>query len=62
MNVSLYDRKDECCGCEACSQICPKSAINMIADKEGYLYPIIDNSKCVRCLKCLRACPFKNTN
>ena len=49
----LYKRKEECCGCTACYAICPKEAISMVEDEEGFEYPRIDESKCVRCsLRC----------
>lgn len=38
----LYKRKEECCGCTACYAICPKEAISMVEDKEGFEYPQID--------------------
>ena len=44
----LYKRKEECCGCTACYAICPKEAISMVEDEEGFEYPQIDESKCVR--------------
>lgn len=56
----LYKRKEECCGCTACYAICPKEAISMVEDEEGFEYPQIDESKCVRCYQCLKVCPFKN--
>ena len=55
----LYKRKEECCGCTACYAICPKEAISMVEDEEGFEYPQIDESKCVRCYQCLKVCPFK---
>ena len=33
----------ECCGCGACAQICPKQCISLKEDKEGFLYPTVDN-------------------
>lgn len=56
---TLYDRKEECCGCTACCAACPEEAIRMIEDEEGFEYPKIDGSTCVRCYKCLKACPIK---
>ena len=55
----LYNRKEECCGCTACYAICPKSAISMVEDEEGFEYPWINESKCIRCNICLKVCPFK---
>ena len=34
--------KLDCCGCTACASSCPKSAITMVPDEEGFLYPKID--------------------
>ena len=30
--------KQNCCGCSACAQRCPKQCISMIEDEEGFLY------------------------
>lgn len=55
----LCENKDECCGCTACATICPKQAITFTYDLEGFLYPQIDYTKCVGCLKCESVCAFK---
>ena len=55
----LYRRKEESCGCTACYAVCPKDAILMVEDEEGFEYPQIDEGKCVRCYQCIKACPFK---
>ena len=52
--------KSQCCGCTACSSICPKKAIIMKQDEEGFIYPVIDKSKCVNCGLCDKVCPVKN--
>ncbi|MFQ9664923.1 4Fe-4S binding protein [uncultured Faecalibacterium sp.] len=31
----------------------------MVEDEEGFEYPVIDETKCVRCYMCLKVCPFK---
>ena len=36
--------KLDCCGCTACTNSCPKSAIRMVPDEEGFLYPKIDRN------------------
>ena len=45
-------RKSECTGCSACKNICPKNAIEMVCDNEGFEYPIVDKNKCVNCNLC----------
>lgn len=55
----LFKQKDMCCGCTACYSICPKRAIHMVMDDEGFLYPQIDKEKCIGCCLCQKVCPFK---
>lgn len=55
----LYERKEDCCGCTACYASCPQNAISMQPDEKGFDYPIIDNSKCIRCFRCIKVCPIK---
>ena len=52
--------KDQCCGCEACKNICPKQCITMVEDEEGFRYPHIDKEKCINCGLCERVCQYKN--
>lgn len=52
-----------CTGCSSCLNICPVDAINMRPNEEGFLYPEIDNSICIKCDKCSDVCQiYKNTN
>lgn len=48
--------KNDCSGCGACLNACPKNAIRMVLDSEGFLYPEVAN-ECVNCGLCLQACP-----
>lgn len=52
--------KQDCCGCSACAQRCPKQCITMAEDDEGFLYPQVDSSKCVDCHLCEKVCPVIN--
>lgn len=56
----LYSSSVDCCGCSACASVCPKGAIAMFPDIEGFLYPVVDAGKCVGCEVCLRVCPLKS--
>lgn len=56
-----YD-KSECCACTACYNICPKSAISMEEDSEGFLTPVINQDLCIECGKCRKVCGFKQGN
>lgn len=50
--------KESCFGCEACSQVCPKTAIFMVEDQDGFRYPVIDMVKCIDCGQCRKVCPY----
>lgn len=45
-----------CTGCGACSSGCPRGAIHMVRDREGFLYPQITDG-CVSCGHCAHVCP-----
>lgn len=49
-----------CTGCTACKNACPKHCISMQENHEGFLYPVIDNGKCVDCGICEKACPINH--
>lgn len=54
------NKKEDCCGCSACAQRCPKQCITMQADGEGFLYPIVDIENCIDCGLCEKVCPVIN--
>lgn len=56
-----HHRKEDCCGCMACSKICARSAIRMRQDKKGFYYPVVDSAKCVDCGLCRRVCPMEQS-
>ena len=58
----MIDKKEKnnCCGCGACVQICPKQCISMAADNEGFLYPQVNSAICIDCGLCEKVCPVIN--
>lgn len=56
------NKKEECCGCTACMNACPTSAIKMKEDEEGFLYPVINEESCIHCNLCRKVCCWENTS
>lgn len=55
-----FDFKKNCYGCGLCKNICPKNAIEMKENEDGFLNPVIDASKCVNCGLCEKKCLYLN--
>lgn len=53
-----HDKKD-CYGCGTCMQVCPKEAIQMQRDENGFPYPVINTEKCISCKVCEKKCPLE---
>lgn len=62
MSVAIANRKAECCGCNACAEICPRHCITMITDAKGFLYPKVNHSDCIECGACEKVCPLQKGN
>ncbi len=46
-----------CCGCGACSAVCPANAIS-IAETDGFFRANTDADRCISCGACVKVCPF----
>lgn len=57
--IDIKDKKD-CCGCNACGDICNQGAISFKTDEEGFWYPVVDTALCTDCHLCERVCPILN--
>lgn len=53
--------RDQCTGCGACFSGCPRDAISMVRDGEGFLYPVVDPAACIHCGHCTAVCPALRT-
>lgn len=52
------EKEEDCCGCEACCQICPTNCISMVPDSKGFFYPRIEKKNCISCNLCVTVCPM----
>ena len=48
---------EDCTGCGACYNACPKDAISMQEVENGFLHPVINHDKCIECKLCIKSCP-----
>lgn len=49
---------NDCTGCLSCFNICPKNAINLTVDTQGFWQPKIETTKCINCQLCHKSCPI----
>ena len=56
MTAPVLADRSKCTGCGACAAGCPRNAITMAADREGFFYPQVGDS-CVQCGHCSHICP-----
>ena len=56
-HINVID-KVQCCGCNACGDVCAQKAITFKTDIEGFWYPEVDETKCTDCGLCERVCPI----
>ena len=61
MQLKIFDIKSHCTGCGACASICPKRALTMVYNDEGFYYPHLNQDLCVDCKSCEKVCHVLNT-
>lgn len=63
---SVEGVKINCTGCSACAAVCPKDAIVMTENREGFLKPSVNFDSCINCGICVKKCidinPSYNNN
>ena len=57
--INIHNKVD-CCGCNACGDVCAQHAISFKTDNEGFWYPEVDKQKCTDCHLCEKVCPIIN--
>ncbi len=55
--INISD-ESKCTGCTACYNICPKEAIELVPDLEGFIYPHVRQNDCINCALCEKVCPI----
>ncbi len=56
--INIID-ESQCCGCGACSIVCPKECIQMVPKTLGHFFPKVKEDICIACGKCDQVCPMK---
>ena len=56
MNILDNSAIRECTSCQMCAAVCPKNAINIYLNADGFYRPAINNSLCVDCGICAKVC------
>lgn len=54
---NIYYSYKKCQQCGICETVCPKQAISFELLNDGTHKVIVDNSKCIRCKRCVNCCP-----
>ncbi len=61
--MPVLPEREQCCGCTACMNVCPKQCIKMENDKYGFAYPVVwKSSECIQCGACTNRCPVISEN
>lgn len=55
-NIDNLNSSHFCTSCQMCAAVCPKNAISIHLDKEGFYRPSINEALCVDCGLCLKVC------
>ena len=51
---------ENCTGCGACVQRCPKQCISWTTKEFDFRYPQVDEATCINCGLCEKVCPMTN--
>lgn len=51
--------ENTCCGCMGCAAVCPTGAITPREDVRGFVFPQVDEARCIQCGACETVCAFR---
>ncbi len=58
--LRILDINAFCTGCGACASICPKAALTIEYNDEGFYYPRLNQDLCIECKSCEKVCHVLN--
>ena len=56
MSIAKQHNTNRCTSCQVCAAVCPKDAISIGLDENGFYRPSVDKEKCVECGLCEQVC------
>lgn len=56
MNIANKTVLHECTSCQMCAAVCPKDAISIHLNEDGFYRPSVDENRCVDCNLCVKVC------
>lgn len=56
MNIADIKTMHNCTSCQMCASVCPKDAICIQLDEEGFYRPYVNDEKCINCSLCTKVC------
>lgn len=59
--MNILDINKKCVGCGACVDACPKDALALQHNIDGFYVPAIINTSCIDCNRCVKVCPVIDT-
>lgn len=62
MNLKILQIDNSCTGCGACVSICPKDALKLEYNEEGFYYPKLNANLCINCKSCEKVCHILKEN
>ena len=56
MNILSFPYVNECTSCQMCAVVCPRNAIHIRLNEDGFYRPIVDENNCTDCGLCTKFC------